>query len=506
MTEARTVSILLHAHLPFGMRPELAISLEECWLYEAVANCYLPLLELIGSLPKTRAPMLAVSLSPTLLELWAHPQFTDRFAKHLERYADILSAEEANQSLPPERRKLAQQFRLESQRLANRFLNQGESLPNQWRALAAADKVELLTTAATHAFLPAYQQSPLGRSLQIRLGMETFERRIGRRPKGFWLPECAYYPGLEEDLAHEGVAWFAVENMGGPVVTQCPNGVQAIARNSALSRKVWDAQTGYPGHASYREFHRDAVFELTHAQAGLYRLPDGSSLPLGLKYWRISGSSHKEWYCPPTARAQAEADADEFLTALKQDDSETIFLPFDAELFGHWWHEGPQWLRQLLNQGNIMPAIDFAAPSAALERLNDIPEAQPIASTWGRRSDYSFWINNETDWIYPLLQSAEKSLEAVWCGSSQSPLRDRAIRQLMRELLLAQASDWPFMLRAEATAQYAEERLRRHLGRFHFLLRQIQSNEIDHKTLAALEQLDPIFPDLNTQPDLYFQA
>ncbi len=488
------------------MRPELPISLEECWLYEAVTNCYLPLLELISSLPKTIAPMLAVSLSPTLLELWSHPQFAERYAAHIDRYTAILEREENDASLPFQRRELAHHYRQRAHSLHSEFLSNGQTLPDIWASLARAGKVELLTTAATHAFLPAYQQTPLSRRLQIQVGVETFEAHTGLKPTGFWLPECAYYPGLENDLAEVDVEWFAVENMGGPTIRECPNGIRAIARNGTLSRKVWDARVGYPGNAHYREFHHDAVTELSAEQAGLYRLPNGDSLPLGLKYWRVTGSNEKDWYDASQARIQAEADAADFVSALDSVGDEFIFLPFDAELFGHWWHEGPHWLQEVLIKGQTANAMDFASPTAALAAVEEVPVEQPAASTWGRRSDYSFWINNETDWIYPLLQAADRELGYWLEAMPVTPLQHRAIQQLTRELLLAQASDWPFMLRAGATAQYAEERLRRHLGRFQFLLRQLRQDTIDLETLTALEQLDPIFPDLNLEPDLYFQA
>lgn len=506
MSKPRTVSILLHAHLPYGLRPELPISMEECWLYEAVTDCYLPLLELISNLPKTKHPMLAVSLSPTLLELWAHPDFTSRYLQHLDRYVKILETEAANKNLPSARRDLAKQYRINAMRLAARYFKNDISLPKIWAKLAKLGKVELLTTAATHAFLPAHQGSPLSRRLQIDVGVETLKRHTGVTTRGFWLPECAYYPGLENDLESASIEWFAVENMGQPLITECPNGVRAVARNQALSRKVWDAHTGYPGHAAYREFHHDATHELTDEQAGLYRLPDGGNLPLGLKYWRVTGSGEKAWYDAAAAKAQAETDAADFLASLTKDATGLTFLPFDAELFGHWWHEGPHWLGQVLQNGAEIPQLNFTAPSAALADIEEAPVERPPASTWGRRSDYSFWINPETDWMYPLLKAADRALAELIETTPDDTLHQRALQQLARELLLAQASDWPFMIRAGATKQYAEERLRRHLGRFQYLAMQMRSDSIDENKLAALEQLDPIFPTIDFERALYFKA
>nr|WP_267908160.1 1,4-alpha-glucan branching protein domain-containing protein [Cerasicoccus arenae] len=489
----------MHAHLPFGLRPELPVSLEEAWLFEATIDCYLPLLELISAEPGKK-PRLAASLSPTLLEQWSHHDFTDRFAAHLDRLAAILKRECSDQSLPKERRELAEEMLLRNAQLAAHFVRKwSANLSAAWGHLASEGKVELLTTAATHAFLPAHQNSPLTRRLQIQLGIERFTALTGITPQGFWLPECGYYPGLEYDLAEAGIQWFAVENMNGSSVVRCPNDVTAIARQGELSQKVWDAHSGYPGHANYREFHQDAVHQLSHEQAGLYRLPDGGSLPLGLKYWRVTGKGEKDWYDPVVARQQAETDAQDFIESMARTPESFIFLPFDAELFGHWWHEGPYWLENVIQRASQHPALTLASPTDAISSLKDIPEGLPAASTWGHRADYSFWINPETDWIYPLLANAGRKLKDAIARSESDPLRRRAVNQLARELLLAQASDWPFMLRAGATAGYAEERLRRHLTRFQFLLNQLATEEIDAETLHALEQLDPIQPNLDLQ-------
>jgi len=496
---APTVSLVLHAHLPFGLRPELPMSLEEAWLHEAVIHCYLPLLQVLERAPAAETPSLAVSLSPTLLEMWAHPEFPGRCAAHVGRGIALFEQESANRALPPERRRLAARY-AEQWRDARAAIHQMDGdLIAAWVRLSRGGKVELLTTAMTHAFLPAHQNSA-SRRLQIELGVARFQELTGLDAAGFWLPECGYFPGLENDLAAAGARWFGVENLGGPCVRECPNGVRAIARDSALSRKVWDARAGYPGNPLYREFHRDAVHELSADQAGLYRAPDGQSLPLGMKYWRVTGAPDKAFYDPEAANTQAGADARDFLGAIAAEASEPIlFLPFDAELFGHWWFEGPRWLEQFLQAASADPVIRLAAPGAALESVTGLPIQRPAPSTWGRHADYSYWVNHETDWIYPLLAQAEKVFgEAAARAETYDAGQEAAFRQLVRELLLAQASDWPFMIRNGATADYARERIQRHLARLHFLAEQIEGGVTDREAVEALRSLDPILPNLST--------
>ncbi|MEO0795642.1 MAG: 1,4-alpha-glucan branching protein domain-containing protein [Verrucomicrobiota bacterium] len=502
MNSARNVSLLLHAHLPYGLRTEVPFSLEEAWLHEATIDCYVPLLYVFGSLPAGKLPPIAVSLSPTLIEMWEHPAFPERFEAHLRRGINLFENEAADPTLPAPRRALASNYAQSWESILKDFRSkfQGKLL-GAWTQLAQLGKVELLTTATTHAFLPAHQNAT-SRKLQIELGVERFTRLTGIEPKGFWLPECAYYLGLERDLETIGIEWFSVENMGESSLTRCPNKLLAISRHSYLSRKVWDARSGYPGNVDYREFHRDAIKELSHEKAGLFRLENGDSLPLGMKYWRVSGQEDKDWYDPAQAVEQARQDAHDFIRELEEEATDPItFLPFDAELFGHWWFEGPVWIKEILHLASSAQSLHLGTPTEILADAPEIHVGRPKPSTWGHQSDYSFWVNHETDWIYPLLQQADRQLAELLNNQpkQESTLYGRAIGQLTRELLLAQASDWPFMIRAGATANYARERIQRHLARFHYLAEQIAQGNIDQEALAGLEELDPILPDLTIE-------
>jgi 1,4-alpha-glucan branching enzyme len=378
--------------------------------------------------------------------------------------------------------------------------------------LARAGRVELVTTAATHAFLPAFQNDPALRAFQIDNGLAAFERRTGLVPEGFWLPECGYFPGLEEDLAASGLRWFVLEERGLAAADppagvraplRCPNGLLALGRDGGLSRKVWSARGGYPGRPEYREFHRDGIHDLDTEACGGFALPEGGRLPLGLKYWRVTGTEEKDWYDPAAASARASLDAEDFARALERvapgrgRGPELVLLPFDAELFGHWWHEGPEWLAGVLRRAEAQAGTAVLGVSAGLRHFPDPPEGLPGASSWGRRADYSFWINRQTDWLYPHLGAASRALLELsgrFGAVAETSGPGRVLRQAARELLLAGASDWPFMIRAGTTMDYARERLREHLERFSSLRRMLESGKVDDAELEGIERLDPPFP------------
>ncbi|HKK18272.1 MAG TPA: hypothetical protein VJ952_06275, partial [Opitutales bacterium] len=241
------VSFLLHAHLPYGAGFERQTALEQAWLYEAVTDCYLPLLSLIGHLEDRRAPWLTISLSPTLLELWGHPEFPERYRTHLERGLRVIHSESNNPRHPEERRRLAPYLGSRWKQARERFDSIAGKLPAAFGRLAESGKIELITTAATHPFLPAFQNDPRFRNFQIGNGIETFKAHTGISPKGFWLPECAYFDGLEKDLARFGIEYFGLETLGltratpGASIRQplaCPNGLLALGRDNQLSQKV----------------------------------------------------------------------------------------------------------------------------------------------------------------------------------------------------------------------------------------------------------------------------
>ncbi len=516
--------LVLHAHLPYVCHPEAGDFLEERWLFEAMTECYLPLLQVFDRLQEDRIPFrLSLSLSPTLMTMLADEFLQGKYVAHVQGLIGLAEKEVVRTKADPAMHKLARFYRrfLAETLQVYQERYQGDLL-SAFKKHQQAGNLELLTTAATHGFLPLLSISETAVRNQVRIGLQTFESYFGRPPQGFWLPECGYYPGLESVLQEAGIGYFFVDTHGILHASQrprhgiyepldCGNGVMAFGRDRESSRQVWSAQEGYPGDFDYREYYRDIGFDLDLAYLAPY-LPEGKiRVNTGIKYYRVTGGDQqKAIYEPQKAREKARLHAMDFLQKRQRQIEKlsramaippVVVAPYDAELFGHWWFEGPVWLEAVLRQAAGDPGgLQLGACSDYLKVFPDHPVATPSASSWGDQGYSSFWINDTNDWIYPLLHKAESELEAAACQWRDKQLHawlERALNQAARSLLLAQGSDWPFIMQSGTTVDYAYKRITDHLARFNYLMDAIKNHRIDERYLLALETMDAIFPGLD---------
>jgi 1,4-alpha-glucan branching enzyme len=338
-----------------------------------------------------------------------------------------------------------------------------------------------------------------------------------------WLPECAYYPGLDEVLAEAGVRYFVVDShsidnaeprplFGVAAPLYCPSGVAAFGRHPTTSKLVWSNIIGYPADFSYREYYRDIGFELDMDYLAPFQYAEGVRTHTGIKYHRITGKTdHKELYHPDSARIATEKHAKDFVQRCRDQAGRArpglpfpsvIVSPYDAELFGHWWFEGPQWIYNVFRELGWQGGNELAASTPG-EYLDSFPvqqKAMPSASSWGRKGYNDHWVNPKTEWMWqPLHEAGARMRHAVREHSDCSPgsLQDRALRQAGRELMLAQSSDWPFIITNGTTEEYARRRFHDHVHRCHYLLESVERQEIDEERLAALEYVDALFPELD---------
>lgn len=513
--------LLLHAHLPYVRHPEHEDFLEEDWFYEAIAETYVPLLTIFERLANDRAPVrLTMSVTPTLCAMMEDPLLQSRAARHLERTVALAESEVQRTKGDDKLQRLAR-FYLERFRGArDYFERRGRKLVPAFRELQDAGFLEIITCAATHGFLPLMAEYPEAVRAQIQIACDYHARCFGRRPAGIWLPECAYYPGVEKFLREADLRWFVLDAHGlmfgqpqprmaiyAPCYT--PEGPAVFARDRDSSRQVWSAEEGYPGDPAYRDFYRDIGYDLGLDYLRPFLGSDGQRKFTGLKYHRITGRTpHKELYHRPWAEGAADAHAADFLAnRIKQFEplcaempiDPVIVSPYDAELFGHWWFEGPEFLDMFLRKAaHDQSVFEMTTPSRYLADNDVLQVVQPCASSWGNKGYWEVWLDRSNAWIYPHLHAAARRMTAMARANqrTRTAWKSATLQQMARELLLAQSSDWAFLMRTGTAREYAEKRTKDHLLRFNRLHETLERGRPDGDFLAACRERDNIFPDL----------
>ena len=509
--DSGAVALVLHAHLPY-VRAAEPDSLEEDWFFQALIECYLPLLEMLETAAgdPEQQPQLTMGISPTLLSLLADPTLQARFPAWIGARLRLLA------EAPADRREAADHLKATIERhLASWTACQGD-LISRFASLQQESVVDLLTCGATHGYLPLLREHPEAVRAQLKTAVREHQRLIGERPLGIWLPECAYYEGLDLWMREAGLRYAVLDGHGllhakprprygvyAPVVSR--NGVAFFARDSDATLPVWSARDGYPGDAAYREFHRDLGWDLPPERIAAHGLP--GQRPLGLKLHRVSDQNApldaKEPYQPDLARLRATDHARHYLKGRRQQlDSlrqgmgakPLLVSPFDAELFGHWWFEGPAFLGELFRQAPGQ-GVRFTSLRASLSGTPRLQICDPCPSSWGRGGFHDYWLNETNAWIVPEWSKAGQAMVDRCSRGVGSEHGLRLLAQAGRELLLAQSSDWSFILRSGTTTDLAKERVERHLERFWVLM-----NALDHNTtlseewLKAVEAEDSLFP------------
>ena len=508
------LALVLHAHLPY-VRSGEAGSLEEDWYFQALQECYLPLLEMLEAAAADPAqdPRLTMGVSPTLLSLLCDGELNSRFVPWLELRLELLR--QAPELLASAAHDLA--GRLEAAR--DQFLACGGDVLPRLRALQGQGVLDLITCGATHGYLPLLRDSPEAVRAQLFTAVREHQRLLGERPLGIWLPECAYYEGLDQHLAACGLRYTLVDGHGllhalprpryGVYAPICsPAGVAFFARDSESTLPVWSASQGYPGDGAYREFHRDLGWDLSDEQLKQLGIP--SRRPLGLKLHRVTSQGcpldAKQPYDPATAAQRLEEHAKVFLQGRSRqlqtlaraiDRRPLLVAPFDAELFGHWWFEGPRFLGALFRQA-AATGVRFTHLRQVLSAGQTLQVCQPSPSSWGQGGYHNYWLNETNSWVVAEWQRASRAMVRRVNRGVASATQREWLSQAGRELLLSQSSDWSFILRAGTTTELARERIHRHLDRFWRLMDAIDNGTaLPDAWLAAVQREDGLFPSLN---------
>jgi 1,4-alpha-glucan branching enzyme len=513
--------LVLHGHMPYvlhhGVWPH-----GEDWLYEAAAECYLPLLALIDECKRLDCnPQLAISLTPVLLEQLAHEDFGSGFEKYLTERVQQARADKADFKRQGQAHMayLADQWKLFFSGLSEQFDRIERDIAKAFANQMEDGLIQILTSSATHAYLPLLLEDSCVRA-QVRAGVSTSERILGLRPRGIWLPEGAYRPGgswsapipwgsknsrigIDQIISDENLSHFFVDNhllekfkipqtavVREPVLVNTNgNGSRpavAFVRDPEICRQVWCGFVGYPADGVYLEFHK---------RYGKRR---------GLRYWKVTdrrlGLDGKQLYYPNDVAGKIYEHARHFCYEVKGRLSDyyhrtgrrgVVVACFDAELFGHWWFEGPRFLRDVLLTLNADPEVELSTPEAYLEKNPPDKVASLSEGSWGEGGDHRVWTNQKVDWMWPI----EYRCEALF-GKLTYHLpwrKHRVLRQILekagRELLLLQASDWPFVIARDQADDYGVKRFMGHVARFECLTDTAENLAADSKYLDNLNKV-----------------
>ncbi len=519
-------ALVLHAHLPFVRHPEDPTVMEERWLQEAIVGTYLPLLQVFEGLASDGIPFRStVSLSAPLITMLTDDLLKLRFAEHLDSLIELGEKEIDRTKYEPHYQRLAIMYRDRFSNLRHTWRSHEGDLVRAFRRLQDAGYLEVITSTATHPFFPLMDRNWAAMRAQVHTAANLYEKHFGRRSLGIWLGECGYVPGVDELLREAAIRYFFVDShailyadhkpaYGVYAPLYCPTGVAAFGRDTESSEQVWSAKHGYPGDPHYRDFYRDIGFDLPLDYIGPHIHPEGHRMYTGFKYQAITHDKlHDKWvYDPDAARGKAGLHASHFRGNMQKqaerlragiagmDRPPIIVSPYDAELYGHWWYEGPIFISDVYRQLHFdQDALHPCTPGDYLAWHPTNQRATPAASSWGQKGYNQQWLNETNAWTYRHIHAAGErmvNLARKHLHSSQ-PIMVRALRQAARELMLAQASDWTFIMSTGTTVPYATRRFNEHIVRFNRLAEDIGKGLVDEQHLGAIEAQDNIFPDVD---------
>ena len=548
------VSFVLHAHLPFIHHPESDDYLEESWLYEAISETYLPLLKYFKQLVDEKVNFrITMSMTPPLLSMLDSKLLQQKYIKYLQNLIELSEKEIKRTTFNEKMNNLSHYYferYSEDLRLFRDVFNC--DIISQFKHFQDIGVLEIITCGATHGYFPILYVNEKTVRAQIAVGVQTYEKFFGRKPRGIWLPECGYVPEADKYLREFGLDYAIVESHGilyanptpiygtlAPIVS--PDGFTVFGRDMESSRQVWSSINGYPGDFNYRDFYKDIGYEADYEYIKPYIAHNGDRVHTGIKYHRITGKTdNKDIYDIQWAKDSAEKQAGHFLNsrtnqienASKYMDKPPIVLcPYDAELYGHWWYEGPYWLYILFKKIYYDECnFELITPSEYLDKYPEIQQCTPCRSSWGANGYSEVWLNPSNDYAHKHLHKAgdrmcelaynfrnvksdldkleyeiselRKQKKSVAKITSTKKYKDlklqlRALNQAARELLLLQSSDWLFIITNNTMVDYAHRRIKDHTGRFTRLYNELNSGKIDKKFLEEIELKDAIFPDID---------
>ena len=562
--------LVLHTHLPWvlhhGNWPH-----GEDWLTEAAAECYIPLLNVFNDLLNEGIrPAVSLDISPVLAEQLEHPDFKGIFEKYCkDKIADAEKDEKdfTDWGWDPHQIYLAQFWKNWYSERLNDFVHKYDrSIIKALKKLQDENAIEIMTCGVTHGYLPLLA-SDRSVDLQVHAAKENYKKHFGREPRGIWLPECAYRPsyewqslipiapynqkhlrpGIEQFLDKYDIDFFITDedltqrsspigafnsymnkdgfkHITNPEISQ--QGLHfdksplelfnvsssekveygtavAFTRHHDISMQVWSGQIGYPAEPDYLDFHKKYM---------------GSKL----RYWRVTDSKidmmYKTLYHPDWIWDKIDHQANHFIHHIENTINShknntgqfaTLTTPFDTELFGHWWFEGPEFLRAVLRGLHNSPYVNTVTASEQIANVQPREVCSLPEGSWGVNNNHDVWMNEDNKWTWEAMYNNENRLKEYYdkyVNQNMNPLIERVMLQALREFLLLQSSDWQFLIYTESAKDYAEQRFSFHHSDFNRLLDIVdninESNKLNDDNLQyleATEKRNSVFPELKLE-------
>lgn len=528
------VCFMLHAHLPFVHHPESENYLEEQWLFEAISETYIPLLKAFDNLVNEGVDFrFTMSLTPPLLNMLDNKLLQQRYIKYLKQHIELSQKEIKRTEYDARINRLAHYYYDRYSSDLDFFKNKCKcNLISEFKRFNDMGVLEIIGCGATHGYFPILILNERAVKAQIQVGVETYYKYFTKPLKGFWLPECGYVPESDKYLRQFGIEYVFVETHGllyadptpidgtyAPIVS--PDGICAFARDLESSRQVWSSISGYPGDANYREFYRDIGYDAPYDYIKPYITYNGVRVNTGIKYYRITGRDcEKDVYDVQWAWDSIEKHAGHFFDSRVAQinhlskytkNPPLITCPYDAELYGHWWYEGPNFLYTLAKKIYYDKCnFKLITPHEYLMQFPEVQESTPCRSSWGAKGYSEVWLNPSNDYIHKHLHTACDrmcELARMFPNEPKNSVKWNMLNQCARELLLMQSSDWLFIITNGTMVDYAKKRIKDHVGRFtkmYYLLKNnedlIKRDELNKENmdfLKEIQKMDCIFPDVD---------
>ncbi|MHB9294928.1 1,4-alpha-glucan branching enzyme [Pillotina sp. SPG140] len=514
MEKHHTIVFVLNAYVPFVPHTEGPSSAEEVTFFTAISETYLPLLALFDQLDGEHIPFhLGIVLSPTLCCALNDPYLIQRYLNYVDYQIEFGRRELQRVADIPEQYLLAKKFY--DTVIDNRFLfteRYDRNILSIFRHYQKKGYIELIMTSATAAFLPFYVDRPESVQAQIETAITTHRNFFGKYEKGFLLPVLGWIPALEQYLCAYQFCYTIVNAhgllLGQPMPKKAifypvktPKGLCIVAQDPSVQKDL----ALFVRANGYKDTTTDLGFDLPAEQIAEFRDIWGRRVHTGLSY----AAYGQQCYNSDHAKKQVSYHAKHFLESrinrfkvvetFIQEPALSLAV-FDADIFGHQWYEGIHFLEMLFRETARQDFVRFAKPSDYIfeQNSNNFETVIPCFSSRGELGYAGEWLDSSNDWVYRhLMHSLDRMVELAERFPSESGIRERALNQATRELLLAQSTDWMSALYHRKQADIAKYTLEQNLRNFTTIYESLGGTRLNTEWLTTLEQRHRIFPDIN---------